>query len=430
MFALIRTIGRSVARASAQVMARVLARVLAWVMAATALLAIGAPPALGQALPELALDPRATTVSGLSSGAYMAGQLHVVHSRSVTGAGVIAGGPYFCAEGSLSTALNRCMATTLGAPDAVALVERARALAGEGLVDPLTELTDDRVYLFSGTRDETVTRTVMDRARDFYRAAGVEEAGIAYVDDIGAGHGFVVEDGGIACGATGTPFINDCDYDQAGAILAHLYGPLAARGVADPDRLLAFDQAEFLADPPSHGMAMRGFVYVPEPCAAATSEAPCRLHVALAGCRQTPDDIGDRYARETGYNDWAESNRIVVLYPQSSASPGNPNGCWDWWGYDDPRYHTRRGRQIAAIAAMAAQLGVPFDGDDGTGGPPEGYCEAYQGSNWVHWRAGRVALCGWFSVCAVGTGDLAGWFYGASTLYESPEGTFSTTPCP
>ena len=55
------------------------------------------------------LDPTGTTVSGVSSGAYMAVQLHIDNSRSIIGAGVVAGGPYFCAEGQLLTALNRCI---------------------------------------------------------------------------------------------------------------------------------------------------------------------------------------------------------------------------------------------------------------------------------------------------------------------------------
>ena len=145
-------------------------------------------------LPEMRLDPAGTTVSGLSSGAFMAVQLHVAYSNSIAGAGIVAGGPYFCAEGRLSTALNRCMQTFLGGPDAGALVARARAHAGGGLIDPLAGLADDRVYLFSGTRDNTVTRPVMDAARDFYRLAGVAAQAMKYVDDIDAGHAFIVEE--------------------------------------------------------------------------------------------------------------------------------------------------------------------------------------------------------------------------------------------
>ncbi len=332
-------------------------------------------------LPEMQLDPTGTTVSGLSSGAYMAVQLHIANSRSIIGAGVVAGGPYFCAEGRLPTALNRCMQTLIGQPDADALLLRARALADAGRIDPLVGLADDRVYLFSGTRDRTVTRPVMDAARDFYRGAGIAEQSIRYVNDIPAGHAFIVEEVANACGVTGNPFINDCDYDQAGDILRHLYGALERPAAMYGSRLLKFDQSEFLADPETHGMASSGFVYIPASCA---SGEPCRLHIAFAGCKQTPVDIGDLYARTTGYNRWAETNRLVILYPQSSVSNGNPNGCWDWWGYDDPAYHTKRGRQMAAIATMAARLGVPFVAE-----PPSSFCQRLDDWNWSHWLGDR-----------------------------------------
>ena len=37
-----------------------------------------------------------TSVSGLSFGAFMAVQLQVDYSDSIIGAGVVAGGPYYC----------------------------------------------------------------------------------------------------------------------------------------------------------------------------------------------------------------------------------------------------------------------------------------------------------------------------------------------
>jgi len=40
--------------------------------------------------------------------------------------------------------------------------------------------------------------------------------------------------------------------------------------------------------------------------------------------------------KETGLNEVAEANDIIILYPQarkSSTLPMNPKGCWDWWGY-------------------------------------------------------------------------------------------------
>jgi poly(3-hydroxybutyrate) depolymerase len=75
----------------------------------------------------------------------------------------------------------------------------------------------------------------------------------------------------------------------------------------------------------------------------------CRLHVAFHGCLQYRQLVGDAYYANAGYNRWAATNRIIVLYPPTVASPldpFNPNGCWDWWGYTDSDFDTRSGRQI------------------------------------------------------------------------------------
>jgi hypothetical protein len=44
------------------------------------------------------LDPSGVTVSGISSGAFFAHQFHVAYSSLVKGAGIVAGGPYACAD--------------------------------------------------------------------------------------------------------------------------------------------------------------------------------------------------------------------------------------------------------------------------------------------------------------------------------------------
>jgi pimeloyl-ACP methyl ester carboxylesterase len=52
------------------------------------------------ALPALGADPSQVSVSGLSAGAFTAVQYLVAYSGSVVGAGVVAGGPYYCAAGN------------------------------------------------------------------------------------------------------------------------------------------------------------------------------------------------------------------------------------------------------------------------------------------------------------------------------------------
>src|SRR5204863_4834893 len=57
------------------------------------------------ALPSFNADLTQCSVSGLSSGAFMTVQLHLAYSSMFIGAGVIAGGPYRCAESFRGAAL-------------------------------------------------------------------------------------------------------------------------------------------------------------------------------------------------------------------------------------------------------------------------------------------------------------------------------------
>jgi poly(3-hydroxybutyrate) depolymerase len=101
-------------------------------------------------------------MAGLSSGGAMAVQYHVAHSASVAGAGAIAGVPYYCAQGSLWSALNQCMTpgTWSSVPGASQLKVQSELLEKTGRIDPLKNLAGAPVWLFSGTQDRTVLPAV------------------------------------------------------------------------------------------------------------------------------------------------------------------------------------------------------------------------------------------------------------------------------
>jgi len=111
------------------------------------------------------------------------------------------------------------------------------------------------------------------------------------------------------------------------------------------------------------GLDSSGWLYVPNSC---TKGEPCRLHIALHGCKQgqsylplkPPPGGGTTFVKNTGYERWADNNHLVILYPQAVSIPLlNPNGCWDWWGYSGADYATKNGVQIQALKAMVDQLG-------------------------------------------------------------------------
>jgi hypothetical protein len=169
------------------------------------------------------------------------------------------------------------------------------------------------------------------------------------------------------------------DVDLAGAILRRLYGSQALKNqrvAVDESEVLAFDQKDVFDESwtaphkPINAwldasMAREGYLFIPKAC---KEGKPCKLHVAFHGCLQGGETdkrlghSGNLYSKYAGYNEWAAANDIIVLYPQvqvRNSGPLNPQGCWDWWGqnYTHEGYHTKRGRQVKAVAQMINILG-------------------------------------------------------------------------
>lgn len=335
----------------------------------------GANPA--QAAPPLRgynADPTQTSISGVSSGGDMAVQFHVAHSSLVRGVGVIAASPYDCAQNSPTMATQNCLtpgpATPL--PPTARLVSITNSLAASGAIDDPARLRATRVWLFSGRKDNRVYPVVMDALKDYYRTY-IDDNNIGYKNDLDAGHAMITEDyGNKFCANSESPYINDCDYDGAGTILSWIYGsetPLKPHSNQLTGTFIEFDQNPFLpnGNAYSHSMGDSGYAYIPKAC----ESTACRVHVALHGCRQSVGYVGDAFYRHAGYNRWADSNGIIVLYPQTIPRDGwgwpgwrfwtanyvvNPLGCWDWWGYDSSDYHTKNGPQIKAIKGMLDRL--------------------------------------------------------------------------
>ena len=322
-------------------------------------------------LPALGADP-AITASGISSGGFMAVQLHVAHSRSVKGVGVLAGGPYYCAQGSLWTALNNCTTPTGWAPlPSVELLKTdAELLARGGLVDPVANLATARVWLFAGKLDRVVEPPVVDATKRFYALFRPPPENLVLVADKPAGHGMITTDAGVACGVTASPFLNDCDYDAAGELLKHLLGPLEPAAAKETGRILRFDQKPFAGgDAFAISMGDSGYAYVPKACEAET----CRVHVALHGCRMSVEEIGERFVREAGYNRWADTNRLIVLYPQTT--PRNGAGLPGL--AVELRVQPARLLGLVGVhrAAVREQGGPADPGGQGDGGPTRGAAE-------------------------------------------------------
>lgn len=351
--------------AAAPSMLRPLAYALVCLSLGIPLLAQAEPEVEPEALPALGAVSEQASVVGVSSGGYMATQLAVAWPERFSGLGVLAAGPWSCAQGSLSLALNQCMMTRRGAPSLDELAsryDRYIALEQVGSTERLSQL---RAYFWHGEEDDVVEPLLGDllaeqwtqwlASPDQLRVARSENAGhgwpVRLPDDVSPGP----QEWG-DCRQGGGSYVLACDEDIAGDMLNWLYPEREASEASGKlgGELAAFDQSEFAVK----GLADTGYVFIPEGCEAGN----CPVTLALHGCQMNAEAIGETFVRYTGLNAWASAHQQIVLYPQAESSMANPQGCWDWWGFAEstwqlsPQHDTRSGTQIGALMAMLDRL--------------------------------------------------------------------------
>ena len=368
----------------------------------------GQPP-----LPALRIVPP-VTVSGISSGADFAVQLHVAFSDLITGSGVFAGDAYGCethlfrgenastcaaqpanlqgagcvcistlpapapcqgcAPGA-TNAQNHCK-THPGVVDIGVLAAAARSAAARGAIAPLAGLARARVYGFRGLGDPYYADGSVQAALALFAALGAPAAALAFEGGVPTLHALPTVDPwlppGTCClpaaqqaACQWPPAMANCGFDGAGAALAHLLGaPLAPpAGPSDPANVFAFNQTLYEAGGAWPALADVGYLYVPPRCAGGA--APCRLHVALHGCGMYAGAprMNSSFYLHAGFNPHADANDLVVLYPQGGGcalrrssvcarAAQAQEGCWDSFGQTGPAFAEREGPQMAAVRAM------------------------------------------------------------------------------
>ena len=338
-------------------------------------MAAASPAQAVVALPALNVDASQTTVSGLSGGGFMANQLGYAFSGTFKGVGVFAGGPYMCAGHSNYTA---CMYNATVSASMLNTMQADLNNWSGTAIDPLANVASQKIYMFVGNSDFTVGPNPMNALQTQYNNNGVLAANLEYIKRANTAHVFPTDfdaTGNNACSSSASPYISNCGYDGAKALFTKFYGTLNARNNAPAAaNYIEFNQTAFTTNA---GVAPTGWVYVPANCAAG---AVCKIHVALHGCVQSYATVGDKFLKNTGYTRWADTNGIIVLFPQARADNGshptaasgslaNPNGCWDWIGWYGTNFAQRAGTQVAAIKAMVDHLASGSGGGGGTALP-------------------------------------------------------------
>jgi len=308
----------------------------------------GTPPKLS----SYNVDTSKITVSGLSSGGFFAVQFHVAYSKIIRGVGVIAGGPFWCAQNNLLIALGPCA----NEPDKISIELLSTVTytsAATLVIDPVKYLEHSQVYLISGKLDSVVAQGVVMKLEQYY-SDFVTGGNVSSLFSLPAEHCFPTDDFGNSCPYFGPPFISNCNFSAAREILHHVYpGSPDLKPSYQPENLFEFDQSEFLID----GLTLMdtvGYIYVPTVCQ--SMKKPCKLHIAFHGCLQGRVYLNNTYPVHTGYCHYAEGLEVIVIFPQVINSTLNPKGCWDWWGYTSPAYASKLGLQMSSVRKMIERV--------------------------------------------------------------------------
>ena len=189
----------------------------------------------------------------------MAVQFHVAHSALVSGVGVLAAGPYYCAQNSLRHALGRCMQGDEPiAVDGLFGITSELALADR--IDPIANLASDRVWIFRGGADAVVARPVVDALQAYSNCSWTRAACSARNLRPPATH-FKCHRNLQDCGKTATPFVGSCNFDGARELLEHLYGPFGTQDAGvKPGTLVQFSQSPYAQATDAVGLGPRGWL--------------------------------------------------------------------------------------------------------------------------------------------------------------------------
>ncbi|KAH7147118.1 Alpha/Beta hydrolase protein [Dactylonectria estremocensis] len=325
-----------------------------------------APGTLAAGLSAYNVDPNSVSGSGFSAGGFMAAQLGVAYSDTFkTGFGVFAGGPYDCARNQL---YSNCMNNQN--PFITKPVANMQSWSGNQ-IDSVANLKNRQIYMQVGSADTTVGPKPMNQLKA--QLANFDESSkVSFVTTNGAAHVFPTDfdgSGNNACGQTMSPYISNCGYDGAGAVLKWMYGDLAPQNNGQlSGTLVSFSQTGTYG---ASGMDSTGYLYVPQACQSGSTV--CKLHVAFHGCAQSYSHIGAKFISNTGYNKWADKNNIIILYPQAKVDYSihsvwgglvlsNPNACFDWVGWYGSNADQKGGVQMKALVNQVNQITSGYTG--------------------------------------------------------------------
>jgi len=278
------------------------------------------------------LSLASVTISGISSGGFMAAQMGVIYSSQFSGVGTVAGGFYFCAQNHLQDkqklaqqwkiydlslfqthfdaskmmeghpneaiqlsqnnpmyqAVGICLQNPQKSEIKQGIIEENKT---QGLIEAPEQIQAQKIFLYQGSSDTVVNPAMLDKLKEFYRDLKVPDANVKVVQSLG-GHNFPTDRPlEKLCTAQAFPYISSCHMDVAGDILKHLSGQPNLVRSADREKnkknLYRVKQGlpEGSQASRPNSVATYGYLAASNRCLEDPSQ--CSVHVALHGCEMS-----------------------------------------------------------------------------------------------------------------------------------------------
>lgn len=294
----------------------------------------------------------AYTISGISSGGFMAQQMATIYSLSVEGVATIAGGYYFCAldylpkkieqdrqtigeqnlflyepsNKALSDSLNPLVIfsgeinpvtwfkPSVGNPIYQAVSEcmlnpdntkinysYIKKNVGKNLIDHTDHIKDQKVLIFHGKKDSVLDSKMQNKLISFYQHFNLPKENLRVIKGKGSHNFPISEKKGIDCNKEDVPYLGNCQYDLAFEILSHLDQISNEKNEINENNLFMIDQTLTNENKvremkkfkqPTASIAPYGYLYASDECL--NNPRSCKLHVALHGCKMS-DSYNDEF---------------------------------------------------------------------------------------------------------------------------------------
>ena len=85
------------------------------------------------------------------------------------------------------------------------------------------------------------------------------------------------------------------------------------------------------------------------------SPSKCGIHVHYHPCGGSVRAVSTSYSLQIGLPQYAETNDMVIVYPQATSAKG-VGGCFDWWGGTGADFDTKTSKQLGFMGRVVRAL--------------------------------------------------------------------------